>query len=125
MRDWNAPGNIKPYISDLNRARRANPALLQTSNLRFLGIENSNVTAFVKRSIDETNTVVGAIALARDMQEVWLPLGDVEVRVDGEWRHALALENIVTGERHGVEWGGINLRLNPARDPAVFFRCLA
>src|SRR6185369_8141585 len=26
-RDWSKPGNIKPYITALNRARRANPAL--------------------------------------------------------------------------------------------------
>ena len=31
VRDWDKPGNIKPYIRDLNRARRANPALQQTS----------------------------------------------------------------------------------------------
>ena len=47
-RNWNKPGNIKPYITALNRARRANPALLQTRNLRFLPIENGNVIAFAK-----------------------------------------------------------------------------
>ncbi len=125
VRDWNAPGNIKPYVTALNAARRANPALLQTSNLRFLSVDSPNVTAFVKRSVDETNTVVGAIALARDVHDIWLPLGDVEVRVDGEWRHVLALENVITGERHGVEWGGVNLRIDSARDPALLFRCLA
>ena len=31
----------------------------------------------------------------------------------------------VTGERHGVEWGGVHLHLDPARDPAALFRCLA
>ena len=35
VRDWDKPGNIKPYIRDLNRARRENAALQQTSNLRF------------------------------------------------------------------------------------------
>ncbi len=125
VRDWNAPGNIKSYIRDLNVARRANPALQQTSDLRFLGVDNPNVTGFVKRSADGTNTVVGAIALARDVYDVWLPLNDIEVTVDGEKRHVAALENIVTGERYGVEWNGIRLRIDPARDPAVFFRCLA
>ena len=36
VRDWDKPGNIKPYLTWLNRARRDNPALQQTSNLRFL-----------------------------------------------------------------------------------------
>ena len=125
VRDWDKPGNIKPYIRDLNRARRANPALQQISNLRFLHIENDNITGFVKTSVDETNVVVGAIALSRDAYEVWLPLGDVQVLIDGEKRNVAALENIVTGERHGLEWGGFRLRLDPMRDPAALFRCLA
>ena len=36
IRDWDKPGNIKDYIADLNRIRRDNPSLLQTSNLRFV-----------------------------------------------------------------------------------------
>lgn len=125
VRDWNAPGNIKPYIRDLNMARRANPALQQTSNLRFLAVEDSNVTGFVKTSVDGSNIVVGAIALTRDVHEVWLPLGDVHVTVEGERRSVAALENIITGERYGVDWGGIRLRIDPMRDPAALFRCLA
>ena len=50
VRDWDKPGNIKPYISDLNRIRRANTALQQTSNLRFIGIEDGDVIGFVKES---------------------------------------------------------------------------
>ena len=36
-----------------------------------------------------------------------------------------AVENIVTGERYPIEWGGIRVRIDPSRDPAVLFRCLA
>jgi starch synthase (maltosyl-transferring) len=123
-RDWNAPGNIKPYITALNHARRANTALQQTSNLRFMPVDNDNIIGFVKESVDGTNTVAGAIALSRDPYEFWLPI-DTQVMVDGERRNVAAVENIITGERHGVEWGGIRLRLDPQRDPAIFFRCLA
>ncbi len=125
VRDWNKPGNIKPYISELNRIRRKNSALQQTSNLRFVGVDDGNVTAFVKQSIDQTNTVAVAIALSRDVHEVWVPLGDTLVTVNGEQRHAAAVENLVTGERSPLDWGGIRLRIDPDRDPALFFRCLA
>ena len=125
VRDWDKPGNIKPYIRDLNMARRANPALQQTGNLRFLGVEDGNVIGFVKESVDQTNTVAVAIALSRDVREVWLPLGDVQVRVDSERRNVAAVENLITGERYPLEWGGIRVRIDPARDPAVLFRCLA
>ncbi|MEI9805797.1 MAG: hypothetical protein WDN48_17090 [Pseudolabrys sp.] len=30
-RDWDKPGNIKPYLQSLNTFRRENPALLQTA----------------------------------------------------------------------------------------------
>ena len=123
-RDWDRPGNIKPYIAALNAARRANPALQQTSNLRFMPVENDNVIGFVKQSVDGTNTVAGAIALSRDAAEFWLPI-DTQVVIDGERRNVAAVENIITGERHGVAWGGIRLRIDPQRDPAALFRCLA
>ncbi len=125
VRDWDKPGNIKPYISDLNRIRRANPALQQTSNLHFIGIEDGNVTAFAKESVDQTNTVVVTIALSGDVHDFWLPLGDVQVGAEGERRPVAAVENLITGERSPVEWGGIRLRTDPMRDPALLFRCLA
>jgi starch synthase (maltosyl-transferring) len=125
VRDWDRPGNIKTYIHDLNRARRQNPALQQTSQLRFLGVDDGNVIGFVKWSADQTNTIVAAIALSRDVHEFWLPLGDVEIGLSDDRRHVAAVENLITGERHPVEWGGIRLRIDPVRDPALLFRCLA
>jgi starch synthase (maltosyl-transferring) len=125
VRDWDKPGNIKPYIRDLNRARRKNAALQQTSNLRFIPIDDGNVIAFVKESADQTDSVIAAIALSRDVHEFWFPLGDVEVGIPGERRHVAAVENLITGERYPVEWGGIRLRIDPVRDPALLFRCLA
>ncbi len=125
VRDWDKPGNIKPYIGDLNHIRRTNAALQQTSNLRFLGIEDGNVIGFVKESVDGTNTVAVAIALSRDVHEFWLPLGDVQVDAAGERRPVAAVENLITGERYPIEWGGIRVRIDPVRDPALLFRCLA
>jgi starch synthase (maltosyl-transferring) len=125
VRDWDKPGNIKPYIRDLNRARRANTALQQTGNLRFIPIDDGNVIGFVKESVNQTNSVVVAIALSRDPHEFWFPLGDVQIGIAGERRNVAAVENLITGERHPVEWGGIRLRIDPARDPALLFRCLA
>ena len=118
-------GNIKPYIRDLNRVRHENAALQQTSQLRFIPIDDGNVIGFVKESVDMTNTVVGTIALSRDVHEFWLPLVDVQVFVGGERRHVAAVENLITGERFPLEWGGIRLRIDPVRDPALLFRCLA
>ena len=125
VRDWDRPGNIKPYIRDLNRARRANTALQQTSQMRFIPIDDGNVIGFVKESVNQTNSVVAAIAMSRDVREFWLPLGDVQVGMAGDRRQVAAVENLFTGERRPVEWGGIRLRIDPEHDPALLFRCLA
>jgi len=125
VRDWDQPGNLKSYIRDINRARRANAALLQTANLNFVPIDNDNVIGFVKRSIDGSNTVAVAIALSREPCEFWLPFGDTTVEAAGGPTPVVAVENLITGERLPVEWGGLRLRIDPARDPALLFRCLA
>ena len=125
VRDWDRPGNIKTYIRDLNRARRQNAALQQTSNLRFLAVEDGDVIGFVKESVNQTNSVIVAISLSREPREFWMPLGDVQVGMAEDRRNVAAVENLITGERHPLEWGGIRLRIDPMRDPALLFRCLA
>jgi starch synthase (maltosyl-transferring) len=125
VRDWDKQDNIKPYIRDLNRARRDNTALQQTGNLRFIPVDDGNVIGFVKEAANQTNSVVGAIALSREPHEFWLPLGDVQVGIASERRNVAAVENLITGERYPIEWGGIRLRIDPVRDPALLFRCLA
>ena len=123
MRNWDRPGNIKPYIATLNRIRRANPALQQSSHLRFLGIEDGHVIGFVKQAAD--NIVAVAVALTSGLHEFWLPLGDVQLGTGPAQRPVTAVENLVTGERHALEWGGTRLRIDPATDPALLLRCVA
>jgi starch synthase (maltosyl-transferring) len=65
------------------------------------------------------------IALSRDIHEVWVSLGDVQIGSGDERRNAVAVENLITGERYPLEWGGIRVRIDPSRDPALLFRCLA
>ena len=60
----------------------------------FIAVEDSNVIGFVKESVDQTNSVVVAIALSRDVHEFWLPLGDVQVGMAGDRRNVAAVENL-------------------------------
>jgi len=125
VRDWNKPGNIKAYLKQLNTIRRQNPALLQTTDLRFLQADNGNVTGFIKESADRTNAVAVAISLAGFPQEFWLHFGSEEIGRADRRGGVRVIENLVTGERHMLEWGGIRLRIEPGNDPALFFRCYA
>jgi starch synthase (maltosyl-transferring) len=122
-RDWNKPGNIKDYLRRLNEMRRANPALLQTNNLRFLQADDDNVIGFIKESGD--NAVAVAIALSANPREFWLHFGDVQIGPDGNRRPVRAIENLASGERHLLEWNGRRLRIDPQQDPALIFRCHA
>ncbi len=47
-RDWNAPGNIKALITQLNRIRHENRALQEYSNLRFFNSDNDQVLFYGK-----------------------------------------------------------------------------
>ncbi|HWT31413.1 MAG TPA: alpha-1,4-glucan--maltose-1-phosphate maltosyltransferase [Propylenella sp.] len=124
-RNWNKPGNIKDYIGRLNKIRRDNPALLQTANLRFLQVDNDNVTGFLKQSVDGKNAVACAIALAKGTQEFWLHFGDHLIGPPGDLRPVRMIENLVTGEKRYLEWNGTRLRIDPQQDPALLFRCYA
>jgi starch synthase (maltosyl-transferring) len=124
-RNWGKPGNIKDYLRAINVMRRANAALLQTNNLRFLQVDDDNVIGFIKESIDGSNAVAVAIALSNALHEFWLHFGDLEIGPDGARRPVRSIENLVTGERHLLEWNGRRLRIDPSHDPALLFRCYA
>ncbi len=122
-RDWNKPGNIKDYLKRLNIIRRANPALLQTADLRFLQTNDDNVTGFLKESPGGDNAVACAIALSRTPKEFWLHFGDLTIGPQDDRRPVRVVENLVTGERHLLEWNGLRVRIEPDRDPALLLRC--
>jgi starch synthase (maltosyl-transferring) len=124
--DWNRPGNIKSYIGEINRIRRANPALLQTSNLRFAQVDDPEVIGYVKESAANDNAVAVAVTLTKQgPREFWFHFGEIEIGPAGSRQRVKAMENLVTGERHTVEWGGVRLPIDAERDPALIFRCLA
>jgi starch synthase (maltosyl-transferring) len=127
VRDWNRPGNIKSYIGRLNRIRKANPALLQTSRLRFAQVDDKEVIGFVKDSPEGDNAVAVAVALAAQQgpREFWFHFGDIEIGPRDARQRVKTIENLITGERHVIEWGGVRLRIDQQQDPAVLFRCSA
>ncbi len=122
-RDWNKRGNIKDYLRRLNFIRRENAALLQTANLRFLMVDDGGVTGFLKESVDGTNAVACAIAITGGAHEFWLNFEDRQIGPANAKRPVRVIENLVTGERHMLEWNGVRLRIDAANDPALLFRC--
>ncbi|MGZ5960099.1 MAG: alpha-1,4-glucan--maltose-1-phosphate maltosyltransferase [Rhizomicrobium sp.] len=124
VRDWDKPGNIKNYIGTLNRIRHENAALQQTGNLRFAQVDDGEVIGFVKESVGDDNAVAVAIALnGHGPRTFWFHFGDITLGPADKLAPVRAIINLVTGERHMIEWGGVRLTINPSDDPALLFRC--
>ncbi|MBX6425485.1 MAG: alpha-1,4-glucan--maltose-1-phosphate maltosyltransferase [Variibacter sp.] len=125
-RDWNKPGNLNGYIARLNALRRENAALRQTSDFRFAQVDDDHVIGFVKESVARDNAVAVAIALTGGgPRTFWFHFGDLEIGPPSARRRVAAVENLQTGERLPIEWGGVRLTIDPNHDPALLFRCLA
>ena len=56
---------------------------------------------------------------------IWFHFGELEIGPPDDRRRVKWIENLVTGERHTLEWGGVRLRIDQDRDPALLFRCFA
>jgi starch synthase (maltosyl-transferring) len=72
-RDWNKPGNIKPFITRLNRIRREHPALQTYANIAFVPTENDRILAWCKWSHDRSDLMLMVVNLdAHRRQETLL-----------------------------------------------------
>jgi starch synthase (maltosyl-transferring) len=68
--------------------------------------------------------VAVASALAREARHVWFHFGELEIGPPSARKRVVAIENLASGERHPIEWGGVRLRIDPQQDPALLFGCL-
>ena len=76
---------------------------------------------FVKESVDQTNTRRGRDRpVARRARMSGCRSATSRSRRPTATAATSRRSRIsITGERHPIEWGGIRLRIDPARDPAV------
>jgi starch synthase (maltosyl-transferring) len=128
-RDWAAAARngtgIADYITDLNRIRRAHPALHRLRNLRFHHVDQPELMCFSKRA-DRIPGRPGTFG--SDAVLVVVNLDPYHAREATVWLDLPALgvdrEFIVTDELTGesYEWGEANyVRLDPATRPAHIF----
>jgi starch synthase (maltosyl-transferring) len=120
-RDWNAPGNIKDYITRLNKIRSENRALRGYDNLRLHLAENDNILFFSKSTESLDNTILVAVTLDPWNGQggfVTVPLADFGIGGDEEYE----VEDLLTGE--WFRWCGARnfVGLDPHNRPAHIFR---
>ena len=63
QRDWNAPGNIKDWITRLNKIRKQNRALQLYTNLRFYHAENDAILFYGKMTAARDNIIFVVVNL--------------------------------------------------------------
>jgi starch synthase (maltosyl-transferring) len=121
VRDWEAPGNIIPYITALNRARNENRALQLYTNLTFHDADNPNILSYSKTTPDGSNRIL-VIANMDPFapHHATVHLDGPALGIDGASHYAL--EDLLTGER--FHWRGLSgfVRLDPQVEPVHLFR---
>jgi starch synthase (maltosyl-transferring) len=63
QRDWEAPGNIKDWITRLNRIRKTNRALQLKDNLRFYHADNDAIIFYGKMTAAHDNIILVVVNL--------------------------------------------------------------
>jgi starch synthase (maltosyl-transferring) len=117
--DWDRPGNIVAEITQLNRIRRANPALWTHLDVAFQPAANDAVTVFEKANADRSNVIMAAISFdPKQPQETAFefPFWHWSVPESAPFD----VENLVTGEL--ATWRGKNqrVRLTPEQPYAIW-----
>jgi starch synthase (maltosyl-transferring) len=120
-RDWSAPGNIKEFITRLNRARRENSALQSYANIDFVPADNDRVLAYRKWSDDMKNQVLVVANLdprLRHESNVHLPLEAMGIDPD----KAFVVEDLLYEESYTWRESTNFVALDPRTKPVHVFR---
>lgn len=119
-RDWNAPGNIKEFVTLVNKIRRENPALHHFLNLKFLPADNDQILFYLKASPDGANKLLVALNLDPfHPQECTVTVAPQAIGVAPGQRYHVT--DLLTNASY--EWSERNyVRLDPVRQPAHILR---
>jgi starch synthase (maltosyl-transferring) len=120
-RDWDAPGNIKDWITRLNRIRRENRALHLYDNLRFYRTENDAILCYGKMTPARDNIILVVVNLDPQRSQnsyVHVPLEDLGA-MDTD---AYQVHDLLSDARYIWHGSANYVELNPQVQPAHVFR---
>ncbi len=119
--DWDQAGNLKDFISRVNKIRKENPALQRTRNLKFFEVDNEYLLFYGKTTEDLSNIILVLVNLdPYHTQSGWVrvPINEIGIAPNQPYLvHDLLSEDklIWNGERNYLE-------LNPQTLPARILR---
>jgi starch synthase (maltosyl-transferring) len=118
VRDWDAAEkegrSLAPYLTKLNQARRAHPALQRLRNLVVHSSDDENVLVFSKQERDDLVIVV----INLDPHAARETMAHLDMPALGlDWHDSLAVHDEISGQ--DWHWGQHNyVRLDPYTEPA-------
>src|SRR4029079_19546484 len=108
------PESLRPLITTVNAARRANAALREQRSLRFIPTDNEQLLSYAKHTADLSNLMLVVVNLdPRNAQSGWL---DVPIDEYGlEATQSYEVHDLLTDARY--VWRGSHnyVLLDPAR----------
>lgn len=120
-RDWNAEGNIKDLIAQINWIRGENYALQLYENLRFYGSENDNIMFYGKMTDDRSNMIFVAVSLDPyhgQAGRVWFPTDEMGIAPGGRFW----VEELLSGRQFEARGSEFWVNLYPAGNQAEIYR---
>jgi starch synthase (maltosyl-transferring) len=120
-RDWDAPGNIKDWITRLNRIRKENRALQFYDNLRFYRSENDAILCYGKMTPARDNIILIVVNLDPQRVQhsyVHVPLEEFGV-MDAD---VYQVHDLLNDARYTWRGSSNYVELNPQVQPAHIFR---
>ena len=120
-RDWDAPGNIKDWITRLNRIRKENRALQFYDNLRFYRSDNDAILCYGKMTPARDNIILVVVNLDPQRVQhsyVHVPLEDFGVMETDVYQ----VHDLLNEARYTWRGSSNYVELNPQVHPAHIFR---
>lgn len=120
LRDWKSPGNLRGFITRINKLRKDNEALKSNKSLAFYPVDNEQMLFYGKSTEDLGNIILVAVNLdPHNVQDGWLevPLEEFNIEENEVYQvHELLFDNrfLWQGRKNYV-------RLDPAESPAQIF----
>ncbi|QSR89582.1 alpha-1,4-glucan--maltose-1-phosphate maltosyltransferase [Methylacidiphilum caldifontis] len=118
--DWDAPGNIKEFITKINHIRKNNLALQRTENIQFIQTDNPRLLAYLKILPGQGDPLLIVVNTSRNTEMGWVHFPPSLAGLDHSKPFQLTdLLADVTYTWHG-EWNFV--KLDPENCPAHIFR---
>jgi starch synthase (maltosyl-transferring) len=119
-RDWNAPGNIKHWITRINKIREENRALQMYANLRFYRADNDAILCYGKMTPARDNIILVVVNLdpfRKQNSFVHVPIKEFGQMESNEYQ----VQDLLNDARYVWRGGQNYVELDPEIQPAHVF----